>query len=140
MTENLKTDLPRRTNINYRRNNLRKPNKKENVFLNRMLFRICTCAVILVFVFAVSKSNGERTKSLKIRLKNAVSQSITKDEIKGTEEFLKKYVYKIKKINFLNFKSDKKAEVYREKVYFVNNGSVIAENTINSAENNDKFG
>ena len=53
---------------------------------------------------------------------------------------MKKYVVKIKNMNFFNFKSDKKAEVYKEKVYFVNNGSVIAENTINSAENNDKFG
>ena len=140
MTENLKTDLPRRTNINYRRNNLKKPIKNENIFLNRMIFRICTCAVILVFVFAISKSNGERTKGLKTRLKNAVSQNITKEEIKETEEILKKYVVKIKNMNFFNSKLDKKAEVYREKVYFVNNGYVIAENTINSTENNDKFG
>ena len=89
MTENLKPDLPRRTNINYRRNTFKKSDKKENAFLNRMLFRICTCAIIVVFVLAVSKADGEKMKNFKYRLKNAVSQSITKDELADTGKFLK---------------------------------------------------
>ena len=141
MTENLKPDLPRRTNINYRRNTFKKSDKKENAFLNRMLFRICTCAIIVVFVLAVSKADGEKMKNFKYRLKNAVSQSITKDELADTGKFLKQCFEKIKNNDFLNFNSEnKKAEVYREKVYFSNNDSVIAENTISLDMDNDKFG
>lgn len=141
MTENLKPDLPRRTNINYRRNTFKKSDKKENTFLNRMLFRICTCAIIVVFVLAVSKADGEKMKNFKYRLKSAVSQSITKDELSDTGKFLKHCFEKIKNNDFLNFNSEnKKAEVYREKVYFSNNDSVIAENTISPDMDNDKFG
>lgn len=141
MTENLKPDLPRRTNINYRRNTFKKSDKKENAFLNRMLFRICTCAIIVVFVLAVSKADGEKMKNFKYRLKSAVSQSITKDELADTGKFLKHCFEKIKNNDFLNFNSEnKKADVYREKVYFSNNDSVIAENTISLDMDNDKFG
>ena len=80
-------------------------------------------------------------KNFKYRLKNAVSQSITKDEIADTGKSLKHCFEKIKNNDFLNFNSEnKKADVYREKVYFSNNDSVIAENTISPDMDNDKFG